>query len=1635
MSTVVPIQELDTSTDPPRNSTIHAVVTLLWPYSSSTRQCALLLSERDFRLRARGGQIRVKFSGPAARSVAEGKLGIGNEVVLELGSGQWVRDEVGVAVHVPGKSVGELQFGRGVRLRVQKEGAEDVEIDVAEDAVDETEQEQEREQEQEQEKASAQVMRTPAKRTSSTANFRSSIGSTPGNTAIYSSPAYMRRAAKFSYLDGLSRLFEDEWENQDLPRKKARTSIGEVKSWRVVDRTPSPERRSSASVAQVDQEMTEVEDVDSERPTGSHPVVEPSDSQAPAAEGASVISSPVFARAQTEPRVNSPSKSLESQLSPLEQLATSALEDQQSNKIQAPCAASAYPRLSLPSASPTPQPHEAEAVVGLPTDDPVTPRLLPLSSTALPSTTPQISPLATKLAFEAQSDAERTEEINNASQTVELPDVHAEVDVDTLATPKAATEDLLEQIQFAPSDTGSAAETRADDVNAETMTSEASRDVDALLQPNLIDLAEEDGFSDEEAEKDTFPDQEADETLSAHEHDDEIMQEDDDHDVFDAATLGGERMSDEDTTEDREMYEMRGHGRQWLDESTTEKDSDLEEQQPMQDELNGQAAVQPIPPRNTREASQQPGFAPASTLLHAAETPVKAPSVVTEKVVTTTPLAGPQLQADRTVTSIEATTPAAKTADTPKTTPQSARDKVMKRTFSSLFGIKGTPSPEKEDLVRSGDGTNDAVDLISQTKRDDGEQQTLESDRLQSSSEGNQQYAQIEEDTATVYNELSTSLAQDDHAQQEAATFASDMQPSLSAAAEHPPEQLEETSPPESPQVEDMLPEQQPAELINLDSDSEEDDQVEAAAPDQTPSKPEKLALEPQRRPSARPADVPVATRDEVEPASANAIYGSAEEVEASIPEPIVVKEPEMTGQHETSDAHQSSSSRSSPINDALVSKDEEHDATGQSELPAVSESIVQPDVLTADANELLPTSTFPESSAHVEPEHPSLAEYDFRESAQSESLGIFEGLEDIPGQVYDAEMQVDGPGSSLEKTKSTNILIPQEAMDVGDVAAAAALEQSHVDQGLDDANHSAEEDVEMLSNDPALREPSQASIQSQVAEDDVKVQDHGAREASSRPVSRDTIEDFSPVVLGSMSHRIADIVSYESAAERLQELQSQEDAGAADEMDQEALRISSMTNMIDEVASESTPSCAEKHTEVIDILSSPLESFDFSPVRLTRSTQELVSTPQPGDTLEIKETAVTVESSAGLEEEEADNKEEGLGNQLQTPDNTAEQRLEPTRESLNEINMQTSLAGDPANVEEVAHITPSLSPSAIDGQTVGPDAGVSHANAAQAAMQPTPLDTQISSDQQPSPNHNSSKASKKSQMSQADHHEEQQIDVPPPEQEVPPKTPARKSFRSRLSNVPDVISAWFSPKRSSIAAQQSEKKPQVDKPAASTADAVQPDRTPKKHASGISTAHGYFTSLASLDQHLNPSSQQAGAVDVLAVVTDFTKDPERAKGGPRDYYTVFKITDQNMSANSDVRVEVFRPWKAVLPAADVGDVVLLRAFVVKSKKRQPFLLSTDTSGWCVWRFAEHSRAVRGPDRADGDRPVWARRMSHGDVREEVKGPPVEYGLLEMEEARKLREWWNDTHDEPQGEVSRESVGKNQEEDSHAIEL
>lgn len=150
----------------------------------------------------------------------------------------------------------------------------------------------------------------------------------------------------------------------------------------------------------------------------------------------------------------------------------------------------------------------------------------------------------------------------------------------------------------------------------------------------------------------------------------------------------------------------------------------------------------------------------------------------------------------------------------------------------------------------------------------------------------------------------------------------------------------------------------------------------------------------------------------------------------------------------------------------------------------------------------------------------------------------------------------------------------------------------------------------------------------------------------------------------------------------------------------------------------------------------------------------------------------------------------------------------------------------------------------------------------------------------------------------------------------------------------------------------------------------------------GLLTTLSYYTPLSRLEQYLNQkSSSDTHTLDIFAVVTLVTAPPSQAKAGPKDWSTIFRVTDPSVSP-SGARVQVFRPYKSALPEAAVGDVILLRNFAVKSRKGQCYLLSADASAWLVWR------------------------SSGAETRQECRGPPVEIGADEHAHAVTLKRWW-----------------------------
>ncbi|KAK2763046.1 hypothetical protein FQN54_009679 [Arachnomyces sp. PD_36] len=120
LSSSIRIAELSPSLENPKQRYVCAVVTLLWPFSSSTRSFSLLLSDPDFRLRRLNGQVKATFHGSSAEAVAHSKVGIGDTVILGLDGVQWVNHEAGDAT--PGKGINwDLNFNDRVVLEVHRD--------------------------------------------------------------------------------------------------------------------------------------------------------------------------------------------------------------------------------------------------------------------------------------------------------------------------------------------------------------------------------------------------------------------------------------------------------------------------------------------------------------------------------------------------------------------------------------------------------------------------------------------------------------------------------------------------------------------------------------------------------------------------------------------------------------------------------------------------------------------------------------------------------------------------------------------------------------------------------------------------------------------------------------------------------------------------------------------------------------------------------------------------------------------------------------------------------------------------------------------------------------------------------------------------------------------------------------------------------------------------------------------------------------------------------------------------------------------------------------------------------------------------------------------------------------------------
>lgn len=227
---------------------------------------------------------------------------------------------------------------------------------------------------------------------------------------------------------------------------------------------------------------------------------------------------------------------------------------------------------------------------------------------------------------------------------------------------------------------------------------------------------------------------------------------------------------------------------------------------------------------------------------------------------------------------------------------------------------------------------------------------------------------------------------------------------------------------------------------------------------------------------------------------------------------------------------------------------------------------------------------------------------------------------------------------------------------------------------------------------------------------------------------------------------------------------------------------------------------------------------------------------------------------------------------------------------------------------------------------------------------------------------------------------------------------------RDESIDFPPILRKWMSPKEKPAKKSldhQSVAHRVVVSPVAASSERQQPSER-----AGLQTPLGYFTALARLKGYINVAGQQphpANRVDTIGMVLSSRDQPRRQEGVPGDFSLTLRIVDDTLPRTDFVTVNIYRPHEAFLPSVALGDVILLRNFIVKSRNHQTILKSGDESAWCVWRYSELCNHPGGMA-ANGEekQPLGGHLPVEEDVREEVHGPPIEYGEEEREEAKRL---------------------------------
>ncbi|OJJ83168.1 uncharacterized protein ASPGLDRAFT_26761 [Aspergillus glaucus CBS 516.65] len=226
--TTIPIAQINPDLDRLSESSIRATVTLVWPYSSSTKAFSFLLADPDFRLRRSNGQVKVVLHGLVAEKVAETRVGIGDEVVLSLAGSRLDKNET--ATQTPGRYVAwDVHFDNRVHLEISRSSNHyaTVKVDTPVEPAQRIEEE-----------PAPPVTPVPSR-------TRPGEHIATGGLGSWTSPAFFQRSrASFGVNSRLDPFAEEDGFVPGKGRKRPRFSM-RSSEWRFIDEPADPDEKGS----------------------------------------------------------------------------------------------------------------------------------------------------------------------------------------------------------------------------------------------------------------------------------------------------------------------------------------------------------------------------------------------------------------------------------------------------------------------------------------------------------------------------------------------------------------------------------------------------------------------------------------------------------------------------------------------------------------------------------------------------------------------------------------------------------------------------------------------------------------------------------------------------------------------------------------------------------------------------------------------------------------------------------------------------------------------------------------------------------------------------------------------------------------------------------------------------------------------------------------------------------------------------------------------------------------------------------------------------------------------------------------------------------------------------------------------